>query len=454
MHFVPISFICLMFCLNLRAQHYEEQIPDGLILLRSDSIFTLNYRSDGSLNFTAHFNASFLDSVGALAYEPSEKKFYAFRYDNAHLVRFNLSGHYEDLSIPLDSSGKAIPNEDLTSAVIHDRKLYVLSYSTNSIFELNLDTKKYKLLTANIPFSLPNTLAWHPKMERLYILNQNGSPVIINPKSGAIEKEFYSGSYANLPRKKLLSYGKLWFGTDGRCFLLAGQEGILYELDTEKKIAYFVANINFNSPKDALAHDALISPRFIGKELLSLKIQPYQHQNDYLELEWYERNDKAEAAYYYCEKFNAELMRWEQLSQTPAYAATTQSNRYTYLDRMPGEGKNCYRLRIEYTEGFVAYSREVCFDKSSNKNGPEIRLSNSLVSDESGTFLHLTGYDGRKIRIEIRHCISGKKVQTIELTPKSEDESFWINLEGGAWYEIRLFDGKDIQRLKVYKDER
>jgi hypothetical protein len=451
MQSVPIILFCLLLCLNLHAQHYREQIPEGLLLLRSDSIFALNYRSDGVLDFVPFYKAPYLDSVGALAFDPSDDFYYGIRYDNAHLVRFKLNGRYEDMGIARDSSGKEIPNEDLTSAVIQNRKLYLLSYSTNSIFELDLDTKKYRLLTANIPFSLPNTLAWHPKLERLYILNQNGSPLIINPKTGVLEKELYGGSFANLPRKKLLSYGKLWFGTDGRCFLLAGQEGVLYELDTEKKQAYFISNINFNSPKDAVAHAALSSPQFIAKELLSLKVQPYQHQSDYLELEWYERNDKAEVAYYYTEKYNPEKLLWEQVAQVPGYAANTLSNRYTYLDRMPRQDENCYRLRIEYPEGFVAYSREVCFDKNSEKSNPKIRLSNSLVSDENGTFLHLIGYDGKKISVEIFHSASKQKTMSLELLPQGDDYSTWLRLENAGWYEIRIIDGKDIQRLKVFK---
>jgi hypothetical protein len=274
---------------------------------------------------------------------------------------------------------------------------------------------------------------------------------VISPKTGIIEKNYYTGAFANLPRKKLLSYGKLWFGNDGRCFLLAGQEGILYELDTEKRFAYYIADLNFNSPKDAVPHAALSSPQFIAKELLSLKVQPYQHQSDYLELEWYERNDKAEVAYYYTEKYNPEKLLWEQVAQVPGYAINTQSNRYTYLDRMPRQDENCYRLRIEFPEGFVAYSREVCFDKKSEKTNPKIRLSNSLVSDENGSFLHLIGYHGKKISVEIFHCASKQKTISLELLPEGDDYSTWLRLEKAGWYEIRIINGKDIQRLKVFK---
>ena len=451
MRSVPLLLFCLLFSIKLLAQQYREQNPEGLLILRSDSIFSLNYRSDGVLDFTPLYSAPYLDSVGALAFDPSDGFYYGFRYDNAHLVRFRLNERYEDLGIPTDSSGKNIPNEDLTSAVIHNKKLYVLAYSNNSIYEVDLGTKLFKLTIANIPFSLPNTLAWHPKIERLYILDQNAAPRIINPQNGLLEKEFIPGSFANLPRKKLLSYGKLWFGTDGRCFLLAGQEGVLYELDTEKKQAYFVANTNFNSPKDALPHSALQSPEFIGKEIVSLKVQPYQHLNDYLELEWFERNDKAEVAYYYTEKYNPEKLLWEQVAQVPGYAANTLSNRYTYLDRMPRQNENCYRLRLEFPEGFVGYSREVCFDKKSEKTNPKIRLSNSLVSDENGSFLHLIGYHGKKISVEIFHCASKQKTISLELLPQVDDYSTWLRLEKAGWYEIRIINGKDIQRLKVFK---
>jgi hypothetical protein len=451
MQSVPISLFCLLLCLNLNAQQYREQFPEGLLLLRSDSIFALNYRSDGVLDFVPFYSAPYLDSIGALAYDSRDNFYYGIRYDNAHLVKFHLNGRYEDLGIPTDSSGKKLPNEDLTSAVIHARKLYVLSYSTNSIYVIDLDSRKFKLLIANIPFALPNSLAWHPVSEKLYILDQNAFPIVISPKTGIIEKNYYTGAFANLPRKKLLSYGKLWFGNDGRCFLLAGQEGILYELDTEKRFAYYIADLNFNSPKDAVPHAALSSPQFIAKELLSLKVQPYQHQSDYLELEWYERNDKAEVAYYYTEKYNPEKLLWEQVAQVPGYAINTQSNRYTYLDRMPRQDENCYRLRTEFPEGFVAYSREVCFDKKSEKTNPKIRLSNSLVSDENGSFLHLIGYHGKKISVEIFHCASKQKTISLDLLPQGDDYSTWLRLEKAGWYEIRIINGKDIQRLKVFK---
>ena len=451
MYPVPMLIFCLLLGFSLSAQQDREEQADGLLLLRSDSIFSLNYRSDGKLDFIPVYSAPYLDSIGALAYDVRDNYYYGIRFDNAHLIKFQLNGRYEDLGSATDSSGNKLPNEDLTSAVIQARKLYVLSYSTNSIYEIDLDTRKFRLLIGNIGFSLPNTLAWHPVLERLYILNQNGSPMIIHPKTGALEKNLYAGAFANLPRKKLLSYGKLWFGNDGRCFLLAGQEGILYELDTEKKQAYFISNINFNSPKDAVPHAALSSPQFIAKELLSLKVQPYQHQSDYLELEWYERNDKAEVAYYYTEKYNPEKLLWEQVAQVPGYATNTQSNRYTYLDRMPRQDENCYRLRIEFPEGYVTYSREVCFDKKSEKTNPKIRLSNSLVSDENGSFLHLIGYHGKKISVEIFHCASKQKTISLELLPQGDDYSTWLRLEKAGWYEIRIINGKDIQRLKVFK---
>ena len=338
---VLLLIFCLLLGFSLSAQQDREEYADGLLLLRSDSIFSLNYRSDGKLDFIPVFSATYLDSIGALAYDARDNYYYGIRFDNAHLVKFQLNGRYEDLGIPIDSSGKKLPNEDLTSAVIHDRKLYVLSYSTNSIYVIDLDSRKFKLLTANIPFALPNSLAWHPISEKLYILDQNAFPVVISPKTGIIEKNYYTGAFANLPRKKLLSYGKLWFGNDGRCFLLAGQEGILYELDTEKRNAYYIADLNFNSPKDALPHSAIKSPVFIGNEILALKIQEYTHMKDYLELEWQERNDKAEVAYYYCEKFNPETSAWEQIGSVAGYPANTQSNRYTQLDRAPRKKKNC-----------------------------------------------------------------------------------------------------------------
>jgi hypothetical protein len=118
---------------------------------------------------------------------------------------------------------------------------------------------------------------------------------------------------------------------------------------------------------------------------------------------------------------------------------------------MPRQDENCYRLRIEFPEGFDAYSREVCFDKKSEKTNPKIRLSNSLVSDENGSFLHLIGYHGKKISVEIFHCASKQKTISLELLPQGDDYSTWLRLEKAGWYEIRIINGKDIQRLKVFK---
>ena len=145
MRSVPLLLFCLLFSIKLLAQQYREQNPEGLLILRSDSIFALNYRSDGVLDFTPLYSAPYLASVGALAFDPSDGFYYGFRYDNAHLVRFRLNERYEDLGIPTDSSGKNIPNEDLTSAVIHNKKLYVLAYSNNSIYEVDLGTKLFKI---------------------------------------------------------------------------------------------------------------------------------------------------------------------------------------------------------------------------------------------------------------------------------------------------------------------
>jgi hypothetical protein len=277
---------------------------------------------------------------------------------------------------------------------------------------------------------------------------------VISPKTGIIEKNYYTGAFANLPRKKLLSYGKLWFGNDGRCFLLAGQEGILYELDTEKRIAYYIADLNFNSPKDALPHSALKSPEFIGNEMLALKIQVYPHMMDYLELEWYERNDKAEVAYYYCEKFNPETSAWEQIGSVAGYQANTQSNRYTQLDRAPRKGENCYRLRIEYLGGFIAYSPQVCFDKRQTvyTKAQKISLSHSIVPYNSGgTYLHLINYKQRKIRVELYQKGNNKLIKCFELLPTADDQSLWLDLERTGWYEIRVIDSMGTQSLKLFK---
>jgi hypothetical protein len=111
MQSVPISLFCLLLCLNINAQQYREQIPEGLLLLRSDSIFALNYRSDGVLDFVPFYNAPYLDSIGALAYDSRDNFYYGIRYDNAHLVKFHLNGRYEDLGIPTDSSGKKLPTK-------------------------------------------------------------------------------------------------------------------------------------------------------------------------------------------------------------------------------------------------------------------------------------------------------------------------------------------------------
>jgi hypothetical protein len=426
--------------------------PDGLMLLRNDTIFQLNYRSDGFLEFIPKFKAPYLDSIGALSFWEEDSNYYGIRYDNAHIVRFQENGRYEDLGKASDSLEKDLPNDDLSSAVIHKNELFVLAYSTNSIYAINLEKRplEFRVLTKNIGFSLPNTLAYNPRSEKLYILDQNGSPIEIDPKTGAVELPLVKGTFLNFPRKKLLSYGKLWFSIDGRCFLLAGQEGTLYELDTEKRIAFIIANIGFNSPKDAVAGTGLIVPDFIQKDLLNLKVQPYPHMSDILELEWLERNDNKEIAYYYTERFNPNTQIWEEIAFIPGYASTKQANRYTTMDRMPHPVQNCYRLRIVEERGYLRYSQVVCYDKNKST---QLKLSLPIVDFNSNqSLLHVIGFSGKKLDIKLYHPCTNEQCWTKNVEIQSEDQSIQIPLpDMGGWFELRIFEGAEMYRLKIFR---
>ncbi len=434
-------------------QIYAQTHP-GIEILRNDSIFILNSKSDGQLDFIFKFKAGYLDSIGAIAYNNSDGSYYGIRYNDAHLIRFRPDRFVEDLGTSIDSSGKLLPNEDLTSAVIHDNYMFVLSYSTNSIYKIDLNSGdlSYSILTSNIGFNIPNTIAYNPVADRIYLLDQQYVPISIDPVTGEVNRPYKSKPFNNIPKRQLLSYGKLWFSNNGRCFLLAGQEGIIYELDTENLNAYFIAQIGFNSSKDAIPHDNLSIPYFLGKELLNLKIQKYKHNDQFLELEWRERNDKNPVSYYYTQRLNLQSNQWEEIGYIPGYPSNNQANRYTYLDRNPTFGDYCYRLLIIYFGGYVRYSQSVCYNENS-QNTQKLSFSHSIIDyNEDEVLVHLLEYKNKKTQIIVRNLISNKIILDSELTPKSVDYSFTLKLgSSNGWHEISIIEGKNIEKIRIFK---
>jgi len=451
--FLKTILLSCFFSLPCLAQIEENK---AFLLLKNDTIFQLNSCGDGSLNFIPVFKAPYLDSIGALSFCAADGYFYGLRFDNAQLVRFEANGRYENLGGVISTDSLPLPNEDLTSAIIHNGELFVLAYSTNSIYAIDLQKRPltYRTVVKNIGFSIPNTLTYNPLSDRLYILNQAGAPIHIHPKTGSLELPPKNGGFANLPRKKLLSYGKLWFTASGRCFLLAGVEGSFYELDTEKRIAYYIANLGFNSPKDAVAWTGMPDVSFIQPELLGLRIQPYQHGGGFLELEWHEKNSSGgQVAYYYTERFDTKTMLWEEIAYIPGYEPTQQSNRYTTLDRAALAGRNCYRLRIQYNGGFLRYSQVVCYEYKKSDSAAELRLSLPIVDMHStAVLLQALAFEGKKLDLRLCHLVNKKCYWQKMINICSADQSIEILMpEASGWYELQaIVDGK-LHRLKLFK---
>jgi hypothetical protein len=259
--------------------------------------------------------------------------------------------------------------------------MFVMAYSTNSIYAVDLRSKtlRFKVIVENIGFSLPNTLSYNPLTDKLYILDQNFAPISINPRNGVLELPKKNSGFQNFPKRQLLSYGKLWFDKSGRCFLLSGIEGLLYELDTENRIAYSISKTGFNSPKDAVFIGQKM-PNFLNREILNLKVQNNPLNPSNIEIEWYENNSMATVFNYYTERLNPTTKSWEVLNVVPGYAQNQQSNRYLTLDRNPF-AESCYRLKIEKNIGSFSFSEEVCLFKNESKL-KALWLSKTIVEQE------------------------------------------------------------------------
>lgn len=429
----------------------KAQDKDAIILIKSDSLYQLNYKVNGELDFIFRFQNHFLDSVGALAFNNEDGFYYGFRFDNGNIIRFDEDGKFENLGTP-NAADSLSPN-NLTSALIHQGTIYVLSYLNNSIYCVDLEKSPlaFRRLTKNLGISIPNSIAYHPLRQKLFTLDQFGIPIFIDPISGRVERDIKS-TFANFPRKKLINYGKIWFANDGRCFLLAGQEGILYELDTENLVAYYIAELGFNSPKDAVSHNSISSPKFIHKEILSMRVNPSKYFNTNLELEWHERNDQTSVFYYFTERFNSDKEIWEEIAFVPGYTSNTQSNRYTTLDRNPLKTENCYRLRIEYQGGYIRYSQSVCYEVNASKL-KKLYLSNTVIDYNSNeTMLHIKGFKNKNLQISVRPLYKKETLALSYIYPNSDDYGHILKLpEQGGWYEIRVIEAANLYRIPVLK---
>lgn len=437
---------------------WGEACPDVFYLLRNDTVFALNIGNDGALQFIPQYINKELDSVGALAM--SEGDWYGIKFTNAHIVKISPDssgkGIFEDLGMAYNEKGDSLPNHDLTSAIVVDHEMYVLSYSTNSIYGIDLKSKplRFREVRLGMPFALPNTLAYHPIEKRLYILEQSGRPITIEPEKG--DMDIAKAAFANFPRRPLISYGKLWFGRDGRCFLLTGITGTLYELDTKKMVAYRIRTLGFNSTKDAVYCPDMNIPAFLEPDLLEIWVHGGpNHQS--LELEWEEGNSFDAVKFFHSERLNRATGNWEPLSYVPGYTGTIpeQALHYNALDRNPQEGENCYRLRIEYYNGAQRFSRTVCMDYSHPKKEfkkPTFRLSPELLSQRGlGSLLQISGAQNKLVKINIYRIWDGVLCGNYNITPMVDDYALTLplpNMEG--WYALRVACGAEHQWFKVF----
>jgi hypothetical protein len=428
----------------------SAQIPDGILLLKSDTLFQLSHQSNGNLRFIPVFKKPVLDSIGALSFYEKDACLYGINYHNAHFIKIYQDGGSEDLGLPIDGESNPLPNDDLTSAVVVGNEMFVLAYSTNSIYAVDLTSKplRFKVIVNNIGFSLPNTLAYNPLTDKLYILDQNYAPISINPRNGVLELPKKNSGFQNFPKRQLLSYGKLWFDKSGRCFLLSGIEGLLYELDTENRIAYSISKTGFNSPKDAVFTGQEM-PHFLNREILNLKVQNNPFNPSNVEIEWYENNGMAPVFNYYTERLNPTTKSWEVINVVPGYAQNQQSNRYLTLDRNPF-AESCYRLKIEKNIGSFSFSELVCLNKYSTKN---LWLSKSVVDwDELENELRLIKFNGR-IDIYATHLVTEEKNLISSENVYSDDQSITFKIpQRTGPYEIIIWnDGQFFTKFMFVK---
>jgi hypothetical protein len=428
----------------------SAQIPDGILLLKSDTLFQLSHQSNGNLRFIPVLKKPVLDSIGALSFYEKEACLYGINYHNAHFIKICQDGRSEDLGLPIDGESKPLPNDDLTSAVVVGNEMFVLAYSTNSIYAVDLRSKplRFKVIVNNIGFSLPNTLAYNPLTDKLYILDQNYAPISINLRNGVLELPKKNSGFQNFPKRQLLSYGKLWFDKSGRCFLLSGIEGLLYELDTENRIAYSISKTEFNSPKDAVFIGQKM-PHFLNREILNLKVQNNPFNPSNVEIEWYENNGMATVFNYYTERLNPTTKSWEVINVVPGYAQNQQSNRYLTLDRNPF-AESCYRLKIEKNIGSFSFSELVCLNKDSTKN---LWLSKSVVDcDELENELRLIKFNGR-IDIYATHLVTEEKNLISSENVYSDDQSITFKIpQRTGPYEILIWnDGQFFTKFMFVK---
>jgi hypothetical protein len=441
---------------------WDEDCPEAMFLLRDDTIFSLNIRLDGSMQFIPWVGDKRLDSIAAMAMH--EGDYYGINYTNAHVIKMPKEGFlgdyaqrkFEDLGHPINEKGDSLPNFDLTSAVIVDHEMFILSYSTNSIYGIDLKSKplRYRIVRLGIPFALPNTLSYHPTEKKLYVLEQTGRPIMINIESGEIEVD--RNTFTNFPRRPMIASGKLWFGRDGRCFLLAGRQGTLYELDTKKMVAYQIRDLGFNSTKDAFYCLDMDVPAFLEPNVLDIWAHLSQDGHS-LELEWHEGNSDEPIKFYHSERLNPKTGEWEPLSFIPGYTGVVleQVLRYNALDRIPKNGENCYRLRIEYYGGVQRFSRTVCVDypiKTKVFKKPTFRLSPELLSQRGmGTMLQLSGAKNQLVNVTVYRVWDGVLSWSQSFRALADDYSIKLplpNMEG--WYAVRVACGAAHQWFKVF----
>jgi hypothetical protein len=443
-----VRLFCTLIIVSVSFQFSISQtVPDnGICLLRNDTIFKLNLCSDGKLNFIPWFIDSTIKDLNAVSFNYQDSFFYGFNQKNANLIRFRPFNNVEDLGRPI-SKEEELPNEDLIATALAGDEIFVLAASTNSIYAIDIKKRplSFRTVVKNIAYGLPNGLSFNPLNNKLFLIDQNGTAINIDPENGKQEIIPKNGSFANFPRKKQLSYGKVWFTDKKRCFFLVGLEGQLYELDTEKRIAYFIENTGFVSTKAAFFFGG--EPDFIDREILSFKIHPYPHGNEILELEWFENNPENLPVNYYAEKYVPKLNKWIEIGFIPGYASTGQANRYTILDRSPSKGENCYRLRKSYFDK-IKYSKVVCTKDEQNK--AIIRLSDSFADSESIT-LHFQHMEGSVIELSVKHYLSDTPFIKKYFNIISSDQSYTLSdrLEVG-WNFIVVNSGNKTEYLKVF----
>jgi hypothetical protein len=125
-------------------------------------------------------------------------------------------------------------------------------------------------------------------------------------------------------------------------------------------------------------------------------------------------------------------------------AANGSASRYTYMDNMPLQGMNYYRLRMKEANGSVSYSEIV---KAYVKGGNfAVQAYPNPVSDE--LTVSVSGVQGNDAQVQVTD-ITGKVVKTVKMS----GSQVRINMHGLAngIYLIKYADNNHTETLRISK---